>query len=134
LAILFDVLMNPASVAEHITIYRGVHCQHLDLPSAACGEANPGDPNGIVTPELHNGGGFSDQSPFTSWTTRRDVAEYYAKRRAGGKGIILTKSVEHTDLVPSPDSMNEGEVFLKGKVVGCSVEEIPGLGPLRQKG
>lgn len=115
---------------DEVTIYRGVHCQHPALPEARAGKAIPGNVNGTVTPEQHNDGGYSDQSPYTSWTTRKEVADYYARRRTGGDGVILTKTVERTELVASPDRMNEGKVFLRGVVVGCQVEEVPGTGPL----
>jgi hypothetical protein len=113
-----------------VTIYRGVHSQHPALAEARAGKALPGHVNGIVTPEQHNDGGFSDESPYTSWTTRREVAEYYACRRSGGYGVILIKTVKRAELIPSPDRMGEGEVFLQGEVAGAQVEEIPGTGPV----
>ena len=115
---------------EEVTIYRGVHCQHPALDQARMGKAVPGNITGTVTPEQHNDGGFSDQSPYTSWTNRKEVADYYARRRSGGQGVILTKTVKHSELVPSPDRMNEGEVFFHGEVSDCLVEEMPGTGPL----
>jgi hypothetical protein len=72
---------------DEVTIYRGVHCHHPALAEALAGKAVPGNVNGTVTPEQHNDGGYSDQSPYTSWTTRREVAEYYAQRRSGGNGV-----------------------------------------------
>lgn len=115
---------------DDVTIYRGVHSQHPVLAEALAGKAVPGNVNGAVTPDQHNDGGYSDQSPFTSWTTRREVAEYYARRRSGGHGVILAKVVKPHELIPSPDRMGEGEVFLRGEVAGCQVEEVPGTGPL----
>ena len=114
---------------EDVTIYRGVHCQHPALAEARTGRAVPGNGKGTVTPEQHNDGGYSDQSPYTSWTTRKEVADYYARRRSGGHGVILTKTVKRSELVPSPDRMNEGEVFLRDEVSDCQVEEVPGTGP-----
>jgi hypothetical protein len=58
------------------------------------------------------------------------AAEYYACRRSGGHGVILTKTVKRTELVLSPDRMGEGELFLRGEVAGSHVEEVPGTGPL----
>jgi hypothetical protein len=116
---------------EDVTIYRGVHCQHPALAEALSGKAVPGNVNGNVTPEQHNDGGYSDQSPYTSWTTRPEVADYYARRRLGGNGVILRKTVKRSELVPSPDRMNEGEVFLQGEVSGCEAADVPGIGPLR---
>jgi hypothetical protein len=117
---------------EEVTIYRGVHCQHPALAEARAGAALPGDVNGSVTPEQHNDGGYSERSPYTAWTTRKEVADYYARRRTGGSGVILTKTVRRSDLIPSPDTMNEGEVFLRGEVSGCVAEEVPGTGPLQE--
>jgi hypothetical protein len=116
---------------DEVTVYRGVHSQHPVLAEARAGKAVPGKMNGTITPEQHNDGGYSDQSPYTSWTTRREVAEYYASRRSGGNGVILTKTVKRAELVASPDRMGEGEVFLLDQVADCQVEEIPGKGPLR---
>jgi hypothetical protein len=108
---------------DEVTIYRGVHCQHPVLPEALAGRAVPGNVNGAVTPEQHNDGGYSDQSPYTAWTIRKEVADYYARRRSGGHGVILTRTVPRLELIPSPDRMSEGEVFLRG--------EVAGIGPLR---
>jgi len=94
------------------------------------GRAVPGNVNGAVTPKQHNAGGYSGQSPYTSWTTRKQTAEYYARRYTGGLGVILTKTVARTDLVASPDRAQEGEVLLRGPVLGCQVEEVPGTGPI----
>jgi hypothetical protein len=101
------------------------------LVEALAGKAEPGNVNGTITPEQHNDGGFSDRSPYTSWTTRKHVADYYARRRSGGHGVIMTKTLKRSELVPSPDRMGEGEVFLGGAVAGCQVEEVPGTGPMR---
>jgi hypothetical protein len=114
---------------EEVTIYRGVHCWHPALAEARAGRVVPGNVNGTVTPQQHNDGGYSDQSPYTSWTTRKEVADYYARRHLGGYGVILTKTAKRTELVHSPDLMNEGEVFLHGAVGGCQVEEVLGTGP-----
>jgi hypothetical protein len=119
---------------EDVAIYRGVHSQHPALAEARAGKAVPGNVNGTVTPEQHNDGGYSDQSPYTSWTTSKKVAEYYACRRSGGHGVILAKTVRRADLVPSPDRMGEGEVFLRGEVAGSQVEELLGTGPLAIEG
>ena len=81
---------------EEVTIYRGVHCQHPARGEALEGRAVPGNVNGTVTPEQHNDGGYSDQRPYTSWTTRKEVADYYARRRLGGQGVILTKTVKRS--------------------------------------
>ncbi len=115
---------------DEVTLFRGVHCQHPALAEARAGQAVPGNINGTVSPDQHNDGGYSDQSPYTSWSTRKVIADYYARRFTGGNGVILTKTVERTEQIPSPDRMNEGEVFLRGIVVGCQVEEVPGTGPL----
>lgn len=118
------------TVPEEVTIYRGVHGQHPARDAARRGRAVPGNFSGTVTAEQHNDGGYSDQSPYTSWTTRKEVADYYARRRSGGQGVILTRTVRRSELVPSPNRMSEGEVFLRGEVSGCQAEEEPGTGPL----
>jgi hypothetical protein len=58
------------------------------LADAKHGKLMPGMIRGSVTPEERNRGDVSDVSPYTSWTTERDIAEYNA-RRFGPGGVIL---------------------------------------------
>jgi hypothetical protein len=75
---------------ENVTIYRGVHSQHPVLAEALAGKAVPGNLNGKVTPEQHNDGGYSDQSPYTSWTTHKKGARWkkYPVQARYGKCVL----------------------------------------------
>jgi hypothetical protein len=59
-------------------VCRGVHARHPALAEALRGEVIPGDPNGAITPEQHNAGGYSAESPYTSWTHDFNVARDFA--------------------------------------------------------
>ena len=119
----------PAGVSEGAEpglLYRGVHAKHPALEDARAGRAVPGDPNGSVSAELHNGGDGLDLSPMTSWT--RDLA--YARRIAlseGPGGVILVAPVGAPPpdatwrWVWSPDEWWENEVLLWGIRTGLRV-------------
>lgn len=108
-------------------IYRGVHAKHPALPDAIQGRAVPANPNGTVTPEQHNLGGYSADSPFTSWTHSYEVALHHATKHGPG-GVILR--VPQGAPPPnagwsweaSPDAWGfEEEVLLKGARDGATV-------------
>ena len=109
-------------------LYRGVHGQHPALEAARRGEVIPSAPESDLPAEDHNGGGYSDVSPFTSWTYDRAYA-YLLARRAGPGGIVL----EVPDREPgpndlwswhiSPDEDSEDEVLLRG--IRLNVEVHP---------
>ena len=108
-------------------VYCGVHAGHPTLGSALKGDVEPGDVNGIVTPEEHNRGGFSARSPFTSWTRDRDVARGYAASEGAG-GVILRLPIGAPSPSDewwwewSPDEFFEDEVLLRGRRTGATVE------------
>lgn len=108
-------------------VYRGVHANHPALVDALLGIAAPANINGFVTPQMHNLGGVSDRSPFTSWTHDYSVAETNARKLGPTGGVILVASVgpppvgaqwnwEH-----SPDVWREQEVLLRGIRSGLRV-------------
>jgi hypothetical protein len=101
-------------------LYRGVHGRHPQIATARLGGVIPGDPHGSITPEQHNVGNFSELSPYTSWTSRLDVAREHAFPKDGSHGVVLRT----TDAGPdrgdawrwehSRDIYGEGEVLLLG--------------------
>ncbi|EOA4404566.1 hypothetical protein ACTWBQ_001989 [Citrobacter amalonaticus] len=80
------------------------------------GKVFPGNINSALSAEEHNLGGFSANSPYTSWTDNPDVA----RRFAGEDGIILrvpTGSPGPGDSWSwdiSMDEYFEREILLKG--------------------
>jgi hypothetical protein len=117
-------------VIEHPQfIYRGVHAYHPALADAMLGKAVPGDIRGTVSPKDHNKGGVSGASPYTSWTTDREVAEYHA-RLFGPGGVVLQfpgggpGPGDAWRWEPSPDEFEEQEVLLHGARSGATVIRI----------
>ena len=96
--------------------YRGVHRGHPEWNNALNGKVFPGNINSALSAEEHNLGGFSANSPYTSWTDNPDVA----RRFAGEDGIILrvpTGSPGPGDSWSwdiSMDEYFEREILLKG--------------------
>jgi hypothetical protein len=107
-------------------VYRGVHAQHPALADALRGEVVPGDINGTITPEQHNLGGYSAESPYTSWTHNFNVARDFALSRGPG-GVILELPMGAPPAgapwrwVMSPDLFGESEVLLRGTRSGANV-------------
>jgi len=107
--------------------YRGYHAKHPSLHHARQGLVISGNPNGTVTPEIHNRGGQSENSPFTSWTTNREIARDYAQRNGKG-GLVLRvpvqgpKEGDSWSWEYSPDVYGEGEILLRGERSGATVE------------
>jgi len=116
-----------ASERPVLYLFRGVHARHPALAEALRGRAVPGDIRGRVTPEEHNRGDVSDVSPYTSWTTERDVAEYHARSFGPGGVILILSSAgpEPNDAWAwerSPDIFEEQEILLRGPRSGATVE------------
>ncbi|WP_225931070.1 RHS repeat-associated core domain-containing protein [Pseudomonas monsensis] len=97
-------------------LYRGVHKGHPAEADAINGRVTPGKIEGDVSPEDHNYGGASSESPFTSWTRSPDIAKQFAKE----DGIILRLKVgapkegDKWSWQYSEDRWGEQEVLLKG--------------------
>jgi hypothetical protein len=103
-----------------VTVYRGVHPKHPDLPSALQGRANP--IGGHADATLHNAG--NNQSVFTSWTTDRATAFDFAVGKYSGfddaGGVLLQQRVPRSSLIKSPDAFGEFEVLRSGPVSGAT--------------
>lgn len=110
-------------------LYRGIPANHPAMAAALRGEVVPGNIQSNLTPEEHNLGGQQANSPFTSWTRDRSVAERYAKRFGPG-GIILRLPAQAPQPGDSwrwewsPDIYGEAEVLLRGFASGATVEKI----------
>jgi len=114
--------------AEQEYLYRGVHAGHPALEAAKAGRVVPGNPEGTVSPELHNAGGPGVQadSPYTSWTRRPDIAQTHATKMGPG-GVVLRTPVgapppeAKWNWEWSPDEFGEAEVLMKGTREGVEV-------------
>ncbi|VVP43350.1 RHS repeat-associated core domain-containing protein [Pseudomonas fluorescens] len=97
-------------------LYRGVKKGHPAETDAINGRVKPGRIDGNVSPEDHNYGGASSESPFTSWTRSPDIARVFAKE----DGVILRlkegapKAGDKWSWQYSDDRWGEQEVLLKG--------------------
>jgi RHS repeat-associated protein len=105
-----------------VTLYRGVHGKHPDLPNAVNGMAVPrGLDGGHDDANKHNEG--NNSSIYTSWTTDKQVARLFAGRRGFG-GVILTKKFKKSETVKSNDKFKQKEVLIPGVVTGAKVERV----------
>ena len=99
-------------------LYRGVHPGHPEYNNALKGIVEPGDiwNAANIKPELHNLGGVSGQSPYTSWARDPAIAEGFS----GQDGVILQVPIGEPSLndtwrwVSSPNYFDETEVLLLG--------------------
>ena len=98
-----------------VTVYRGVHAEHPDLPNALNGQAFP--IGGHASPYLHNQG--NNASVYTSWSTNRGVAETFANGSGPG-GVVLQQRVPANQLIKSPDKFKEFEVLRPGPISGAT--------------
>jgi len=107
-------------------LYRGVHAGHPAFLAASMGWAIPGNLDGGVTADEHNEGGLQQDSPFTSFTRRFDIARNNATK-AGEGGIILIAPIgsplpgDTWQWVWSPDRFLEEEVLLRGSRTGLGI-------------
>jgi len=114
-SVIGQVTKLDAAKSDMTTVYRGVHAEHPQLPNALRGSAEP--IGGHSNPLWHNQG--DDASVFTSWTTDRSVAEWFASQRGPG-GVVLEQSVPRSSLVTSPDLLGEFEVLRVGPINGAT--------------
>ena len=121
-----DTVSGGCSAQGQSFVYRGVHALHPALDAARKGWATPGNVNGIITPEQHNTGDLLEESPFTSWTTKLEIAKIFALRNGPG-GVILRLP---TGAPPpgatwswewSVDEYGESELLLRGIRGGAEV-------------
>lgn len=118
-----------------VYLYRGIHARHPQRAAALNGVIVPGNVNGTVSPEEHNRGGRSADSPFTSWTVNRYAAEVHACNE-GAPGLLLRVSDrlpadgDGWSWVASPDHYGEGEWLLRGIRIDAEVieRELPCTG------
>ena len=113
------VLKSAQSSDELVTIYRGVTEGHPGYRAALEGKAIPR--GGHSDPVLHNMG--DTESVFTSWTTDRSMADFFATKY-GGPGVRLELTVPQSRVGWSPNVHQEAEVLLKGPVSGAKVEHV----------
>ncbi len=108
-----------------VDVYRGVASDHPAYSDALEGKATP--QGGHSDPVAHNAG--DTQSTFTSWTTDKSVAEQKATttQDASGTthGVVLQDKVSSSQLVKSPDVLQESEVLRQGPVTGAKAIPVP---------
>ena len=108
-------------------LYRGVHALHPALADARRGIVRPADVDSTLSAAEHNLGGYSDRSPYTSWTSDEAIALEHAQWNGSG-GILLrvpSGSPEKGDDWSwefSPDIYFEDEMLLRG--IRLNVEAI----------
>lgn len=107
-------------------LFRGVHAHHPMIRFAREGTVRPANPEGLATPEEHNHDDAATESPYTSWTHARVVAEYH--RDKTGPGGVLLRIPEGTPEPEerwhwewSPDDYFEEEVLMHGIRMGVEV-------------
>jgi hypothetical protein len=99
-----------------ITLYRGVYNGHPDYGNALKGMAVPR--GGSATPTEHNEG--DNNSIYTSWSIYESVADKFGGRKGIG-GVVLIKTFDVRQVIPSPDKFQQGEVLVPGVVSGAIV-------------
>lgn len=105
-----------------IRCYRGVPDSHIYYQDALQGIARPR--GGPATPIQHNQG-FTD-SEYTSWTTSYQIALRKAlNSNTKGQGIVLQKDFDEAEIILSPDTYAESEVFICGLVTDALAIRVP---------
>lgn len=100
-------------------VYRGVHAHHPAIESARRGIVQPANPNGTATPQEHNEDNNWFESPYSSWTRARSVAEFH-RDKTGPGGVLMRLAVgspkagDTWSWAWSPDQYFEDEVLLRG--------------------
>ena len=121
------------------TVYRGVNSNHASYASQSTGVVQPNNRwwqvwkgKGSSAYEHNAVQGGTLNSPFTSWTTNRSVAENFALRPGGTHGMLIEAQVPVSRLVTSPNTksvsliqgggvVSESEVLIRGAVRGTPV-------------
>jgi hypothetical protein len=123
---------------ETVTLYRGVNESNFHYNDATQGAVQPN--GGAATPLEHNTVSTLN-SPYSSWTTDRDVALNFAlrpidKSTGTGRGIVLTADIPQIRILGSPNTkrvqliqdpsrfVSESEVLVAGKVEGANVQHV----------
>jgi len=117
---------GPEVCPDQKYLYRGVHANHPALDDAKKGIVKPAKPESNISPELHNQGGYSSASPYTSWTHDEKIAKQFANSQGDG-GVLLR--VPQGKPMPddnwswefSMDEYFEMETLLKGPRSGAEV-------------
>ena len=111
-----DTPVDDTKKPPKLVLYRGVYVGHPDYQNALKGIAVPR--GGNATPEEHNNG--DNNSIYTSWSFWPQVADKFGGRKGPG-GVVLTKTFEWNEVVPSLDKFGQGEVLVPGIVTGAIV-------------
>ncbi|MEN5172302.1 RHS repeat-associated core domain-containing protein [Acinetobacter higginsii] len=117
---------NNCAPTEQQYLYRGVHAEHPELENAKKGIVNPGKLDGTASADAHNAGGVQSNSPYTSWSRSKEVAEGFGKSKGEG-GVLLRvpvgapKENDKWKWEYSPDIWGEQEVLMKGTRKGVEV-------------
>lgn len=106
----------------YMALYRGVATDHPGYGDALQGMAIPR--GGNKSPSDHNRG-FT-KSKYTSWSTSPTMANRFATKSGVG-GVVLVKRFTVSEMTPSPDRHNEGEILIRGIVIGAT--PVPAVGP-----
>ena len=105
-------------------LYRGVASTHPGFDAALQGVAEPRGGNASLVEHVLG----DTRSPFTSWTTDLEVAEKFATEGYTTSGVVLSKSVPNSSIVPIPenlrDFMDESEMPVNGPVAGAQVTPV----------
>nr|WP_256658686.1 RHS repeat-associated core domain-containing protein [Pseudomonas sp. LP_7_YM] len=127
---LYSYVPNPNTWVDPLgwecELYRGVSANHPEIANARNGIAKPGNVESNISPETHNLGGVSHDSPFTSWTRDPKVAKWWAEKDGPG-GVVLgtptgaPKPGNTWAWKFSPDAYGESEVLLQGNRSGLKV-------------
>lgn len=107
---------DPSKRDNTLILYRGVYVDHPDYANALKGKAVPR--SGNATPKQHNEG--ESRSNYTSWTIYPSVADKFGGRKGRG-GVVLTKTFKWSEITPSPDKFQQGELLIRGVVTGAIV-------------
>ncbi|TDC74172.1 RHS repeat-associated core domain-containing protein [Actinomadura sp. 7K507] len=118
-----DVLVHNCKNGSGRKLYRGVRKEHAKYDDATQGIARPR--GGTATPEEHNMA--NTESPWTSWTTKRWVAEKHATKGESGEGAVLEIELPipghklYDQALMGTDFWGESEVLVDGVIENAFV-------------